>query len=559
MSSSGRPERGRLRALRKAYAERLPIRIAELAGSCRDVIEGNGAVDRLEHARQLASGLAGSAGGFGYSRVSSVAHRLDELLIDILGAGAAEPDQREALGTLLDELDRAAAHPDDARARARTQPNLVSASDVAHRRARTHPDPLPRSVYIIDEDAHLSGQTATQLSMFGYQVRTFTDAEELVQAINDEPPSALITDIVSANGELAGAELSRGLRDHGHGFPILFVSARRDLTARLEAVRAGGNEYLLEPFDTVELIEKLDQLTTDKPADPFRVLVVDAKPDLGQRCVPALERAGMRTHQVDQPMRIMESLVNFRPDVVLMEVDLPQYDGLELAMAIRQQDAYVTIPIVFVTSDPRFGSRLVKSQLGGEPHLVTPFADDYLIFTVVSQARRSRTLQSLMVRDSLTGLLNHTRIKEQLQYEVDRARRDGSQLSYAMLDIDHFKSVNDTFGHPAGDRVLKSLARLLQRCLRKTDFVGRYGGDEFAVVLPGTDGRSATRLLDSIRQTFTQVREEWSSKDAPSTGFSCGVSNFSNQLTGAELNAVADRALYDAKKAGRNRVVLAGD
>ncbi|MDX8399404.1 MAG: GGDEF domain-containing protein, partial [Gallionellaceae bacterium] len=185
-----------------------------------------------------------------------------------------------------------------------------------------------------------------------------------------------------------------------------------------------------------------------------------------------------------------------------------------------------------------------------------PIQADHLVSSVSSRIQRSLLLRSFMVRDSLTGLLNHTTIKEQLEREVARAKRQGLPLTFAMVDIDLFKKVNDTYGHPAGDRVIKSLARLLKQRLRENDLIGRYGGEEFAVVLVDTDGASAITVLDSIRKDFSQLHHLADDKEFTTT-FSCGIATFNGSNSSAKLCDEADKALYKAKHAGRNQIMLA--
>jgi diguanylate cyclase (GGDEF)-like protein len=114
--------------------------------------------------------------------------------------------------------------------------------------------------------------------------------------------------------------------------------------------------------------------------------------------------------------------------------------------------------------------------------LTKPVAPEELVVTVINRARRYRKLRSYIINDSLTGLLNHSHLYAQLEYEVLRAKRDQRALSLVMLDLDHFKAINDTYGHPAGDEVLVNLARFLKERLRRSDLISRYGGEEFAIV-----------------------------------------------------------------------------
>jgi diguanylate cyclase (GGDEF)-like protein len=143
-----------------------------------------------------------------------------------------------------------------------------------------------------------------------------------------------------------------------------------------------------------------------------------------------------------------------------------------------------------------------------------------------------------------------------LDIEMARAARQNSGLFFAIVDIDKFKLVNDTYGHPTGDRVIKSLSRLLQQRLRKVDIVGRVGGEEFAVILIDTDEENAVRVLNELREHYARVNHHSGEVEFRSS-FSCGVANFNNYSTAQELNEAADRALYAAKEGGRNQVVLA--
>ena len=144
---------------------------------------------------------------------------------------------------------------------------------------------------------------------------------------------------------------------------------------------------------------------------------------------------------------------------------MPGCSGLELAQVIRQQRAYDAIPLVFLSSENCPEKQLAAIGLGGDAFLTKPVSDHQLIASITSRAERSRMVRSLMVRDSLTGLFNHAHIKEQLSLEASRAARAGANFSFVMLDIDHFKQVNDSYGHPTGDRVIQSLSQMLMHQL----------------------------------------------------------------------------------------------
>ena len=174
-----------------------------------------------------------------------------------------------------------------------------------------------------------------------------------------------------------------------------------------------------------------------------------------------------------------------------------------------------------------------------------------------SKIERYRTLRRAMQCDSLTGLYNHGTVKDKLATAVQQATDAQRPLSVAMIDIDHFKSINDSYGHPMGDQVIRNLAWFLRQHLRRSDLIGRYGGEEFLVVLPATDGRRAVARLDSIRRDFGQVKHPFNETWCKAT-LSAGVTELRDGAGAEALIKQADEALYAAKRAGRNRVVKAG-
>ncbi len=396
-------------------------------------------------------------------------------------------------------------------------------------------------------------EAAVQLGYYGYVAELFDSPAALLAAEARNPTGALVdcggTACLSEANQKALTELSSRV-------PLACMSSSGSIDARLAAVRMGCQAYFTRPLDMASLLDTLDRLTAPPQAEAGKVLIIDDSPALAAFYAAHLNAAGFVTQVVNDPLKTLEALNEHPPELILLDMNMPGASGEEIAKVIRQQEAYLSIPIVFLSAESDVGRQREAMSLGGDEFLHKPIEPEHLISAVKSRVIRYRSLRALMVRDSLTGLLNHTSFKERLRAEVARAKRQGKPLSVALLDIDLFKKVNDTYGHPAGDRVIKSLSRLLKQRLRGADLIGRYGGEEFAVALPDTPIEGALRALDNIRESFAAIVQHAGDKTFQ-VSLSAGVSQYTAASDGESLIQAADEALYVAKHEGRNQVKAA--
>ena len=585
--------RDQLARLRRDYATQLPAKIerlrelrrtfgiacaANMPGGNADVsatdVSGGMAEGEIEAGEvlhdlhRLAHSLAGSGGTYDFPDLSQAARALETRLKSLEGAphaaNLAEIDadiERVVAATQESAPDEpwpngippVAASSGSNSSQSETAPARNS-DELSGTTGVPWPGSARRLVYLSGSGDETREMTQ-QIAPFGYELRAFNATDDLQHALADQRPDAIIANAATP-AELESLREILQAHDSGVQPRLLFVSERGDMEARLQAVRVGGDAYFAKPLDVSEMIDKLDALTAHEEPSPYRILIVDDEEHLASFYALTLQQAGMSTAAISDPLHVMQILSDFRPDLILMDVYMPQCTGLELAMVIRQQEDYVSIPIVFLSAETDLQKQMAAMSSGGDDFLVKPIQPEHLVSSVATRAARSRTLRSFMIRDSLTGLLNHTTTKEQLEIEVLRARRSSDVLSFAMLDIDRFKSVNDSYGHLIGDRVIKSMARILGQRLRKTDIIGRYGGEEFAAILPGTDGETALRVLDEIRRGFGEIHHHSTKGDFAVT-FSCGIAEFPHCRDAANLGDSADKALYEAKRSGRNRVICA--
>jgi diguanylate cyclase (GGDEF)-like protein len=543
-----------LALLAKAYTDEIPGKLTQMR-SVWDQFCDQKDQRLLITLHRLAHNMAGSAATFGLHSLSDHARRFDLFLKKILDTQLPPTaDQEQQVFAFLDALYRVS--PQKAAEKV-TVFQSYQGSDVSRNRLGSELQRQHKLVFIVDDDPIVASELSLQIGYFGYQVKTFHQLKDLTEAIHEQIPAAIILDIMFPEGHLAGIEIIEQVQEiyHVH-IPLIFTSIRNDMEARLQAVRAKGDAYFTKPVQVGSLIDKLDWLTSHRQEEPFRVLIVDDEVSLANYHATILQQAGMLTCCVTDPMQVLQPLVEFRPDLILIDVYMPQCSGLELASVIRQQETYISVPIVFLSTEMNQGKQQDAMRLGGDDFLTKPIRPERLIGAITSRVERYRILRSLMIRDSLTGLLNHTRTKEQLDLELVRAEKYHQPLAFVMLDLDHFKSVNDLYGHASGDSVLKSLSRLLLQRLRQTDIVGRYGGEEFAVVLTNTDGVGAVHVMNEIRDGFAQIRHYANGKEFTVT-FSCGIACYPDYQDNRNLCDAADEALYRAKNSGRNCVVLA--
>ena len=412
-------------------------------------------------------------------------------------------------------------------------------------------------IYLADDDPDSTEALAAQLQHFGYSIQSFTSLEALRVAVQEALPAAILMDILFPAGDPAGSEGIRAWQgEYNNLLPVFFLSARDDLAARLQAIRSGGQDYFVKPVDIGVLVDALDKIIVAEEPEPYRVLIVDDSKTQAKISALCLAQAGIKARTVNNPFDVLHAINEYRPDLLLLDLYMPECTGLELAQVIRQMRAFVSLPIAYLSAETDRVKQLAAVSQGGDDFLTKPIKPDHLIAAVKARIERYRQLQALMLRDSLTGLYNHTIIRERLGQEVARATRNNQPLALAMIDIDLFKKVNDTYGHATGDRVLKALAHLFTRRLRQSDVIGRYGGEEFVAILPNTSGEAACQVIDELRETFAQVRHI-SEGQAFGVTFSCGAATTPQYQTPAALSEAADRALYRAKSEGRNRVVLA--
>lgn len=409
-----------------------------------------------------------------------------------------------------------------------------------------------KPVYVCFADQTLASALGEQLQFFGIPAQVTTDAEALDHVMHRRLPAALIVGTEFSGDGIQAARSAQSILSKP--IPVFFQSATEpDIRMRLEATRAHAVYFQEGALDIGLLVQELSKVYNFRAERPYRVLVVDDSRSQSLFTERTLNQAAMITLSVNDPMTVLETLQAFKPDAVLMDMYMPGCTGIEVARIIRQQPVYNTLPILYLSAEQDISKQMDAIDQGGDDFLTKPVAADVLIATVRHRCIRHRSLKDQMIRDSLTGLLDHNNILEALKQGISDAQQKQQPLCFAMIDIDHFKAVNDNHGHPMGDRIIRSLALYLRQRFRATDSVGRYGGEEFALVLPDTHLDDAERLLNEVCAGFARIEHDAGGRLLKTT-FSGGVAAHTEGMDASDLSEAADQALYQAKHDGRNAI-----
>ncbi len=255
----------------------------------------------------------------------------------------------------------------------------------------------------------------------------------------------------------------------------------------------------------------------------------------------------------------LERIHQLQPSLVVLDLEMPGMDGFEVLRRMKDDISTSDIPVVVLSGMQSPNDKVTAFDLGAVDYITKPFDLMELRVRLRAALKMRHLIQMLAQRaqiDGLTGLWNRAHFDERWSEEVKRAERSGSPLSLAVFDLDHFKQVNDTYGHPAGDAVLQGVARLLQQVARQADVACRYGGEEFVVIMPDTPPEQALNLCERVRVALSDT--DWPGKPSREVTISAGVagSNGPTSTGRDEWIEIADKNLYRAKSQGRNRACM---
>lgn len=291
----------------------------------------------------------------------------------------------------------------------------------------------------------------------------------------------------------------------------------------------------------------------------MKVLIVDDSPDALAIAKARLAKELLDLLVAGGGLEGLETARREHPDLILLDVDMPDMTGFDVCRAIKSDADLCMTPIIFLSGSTDASAKVKGLDLGAVDYVTKPF-DAFELRARVRAALRTKHLQDLLMRyasvDPLTELPNRRALLDRMEQQWAHIQRHGGSLAFIMADLDHFKKINDAFGHSAGDRLLMCAATTILSQGRETDVTGRYGGEEFAILATGETAEGAAALAERCRQAVEKSEVVIEGKSVQITA-SFGVADSNGADSPQAIIDLADQALYEAKAAGRNRVHVA--
>ena len=427
-----------------------------------------------------------------------------------------------------------------------------------------------------------------------FEVNIAYDGHDALQQASMLEPDIILLDVMMPG--MDGFEVCRRLKADAktQHIPVIMVTALDQADDRVKGLEAGADDFLTKPVNDIALLARVKSLVrlktvTDElrmrsatgdemglpenggwdnniSAIPGNVLLVEDDPVAAQNIISALSpphHVIIEDHPVEAVMRAVENDV----DLVVVSLNLDGYDGLRMCSQLRSLNHTRQMPIITIVEYGDYVRLARGLDLGVNDYIMRPIDENEMFARARTQLRRRRNAEKLRqellkniehaVTDALTGLHNRRYMETHMNTLFERAVNMDKDLSVLIMDIDFFKSVNDTHGHDVGDKVLQVFARRAQANIRNKDLLCRYGGEEFVVIMPDTNKAVAMQIAERMRADVAETPFNVGEDITPlNITMSIGVGTIESPVDRPEdVLKRADRALYQAKREGRNRVI----
>jgi two-component system cell cycle response regulator len=425
-----------------------------------------------------------------------------------------------------------------------------------------------------------------------YTVLTAYSGKQALEILNNNKIDVVLLDVMMP--EMDGYETCRRIKANPSTthVPVVMVTALSEVEDKVKGLEAGADEFLTKPVNDMALFARVKSLSRIKTiVDELRlrnqtnselglseesliedfstsnILIIDDDVVQAKNISRQITKLTPNIKIIDNNDAALELIKTFVPDLIIISAQLESGDPLRICVSLRTIESIRNTPFVLIAEEETIALVIKGIELGVNDYFIYPVDDNELIARIKTQLRRKHYQDKLKnnltenlnmaVKDGLTDIYNRRYFDAHLKQMINSANETGELLMLVMLDIDHFKPINDKYGHQVGDEILKLFAVIIKNCTRLTDFAARYGGEEFALVLHSVKH-------DYVMNIAERIREEIEAKEFIINGLnepirltaSIGVGVYKSGQTIEEFIKVADNALYKAKNSGRNKVIL---
>ncbi len=532
---------------KQAYLRHLPERIGAIEENWSSLYNESWNQAKLTRLFQRIQDLAGSAGKFGLIQVSESVYSLEQYFKDIIHTEQRpSPKQSKEVGALIKSLKAVVGHA--------RQPDTGTIP---------HPNGNNSRLYYLRLNDSVAPGLGGALESLNCTLLQFQSVDDLLKAIDGQAPDALIIDAQMLN--TAGAlkiKLRQIKADKGSSPPMTVISSSSNLDIRLHAMRSGAAAFFVAPLDIPPVAARIKQLATPIIRKSFRVMIVDDDPTQADFAAAILRKADMETCTVTEPLQVLKTMDVFRPDLILMDLYMPDADGMELTSIIREQNEFVGIPIVFVSGEQDMDKQLDALSVGGDDFIAKPIRPRHLMSTIKNRVQRARALQhqypAQSARDPVTGLFNRRHFFERLDNTVasDTPHPTARGVLYASLD--HKESIQQQIGIGQTDALLAEIGSLLASVTEPQDVCARIEDNGFAIMAKRPLNENLQDLAQSLAFAVAGQRFE-SAQHVNQPTLSIGICYFEAAPDDASgLVGRAHKACTQAAQDGGNHITVYG-
>jgi len=410
------------------------------------------------------------------------------------------------------------------------------------------------SVCILGDKDGLMAELAGALKDLECELQYFSDTESLLKQLEIQPPKLIVADTAALpHMPPLSAELVRLQSHMSIKIPLIFISSSTALQLRVDAIRAGGDGYFVTPLDAVAVATQIRDMALPDQKKPYSVLVVEDDPTQADFAASILRKAGMEVLQVTEPVKVIKSLRNFKPDLILMDIYMPEVNGLELTTIIRDHKEFVTIPIVFVSGEQNTDKQLDALSVGGDDFIAKPIRPKHLLGIVETKIRRARQLLSATGQppkhDRVTGLFSRQHFLDHIAKFIDDDTAP-TPAGVILVQPDKLATLRDKIGVGGVDHLLSELSTVITQQVRDQDLAARIDEHSVAVLLR-RDTEEA--MIDQAEQILNRISQHRFAEGLEVTGSIglCFIDGHSENANG--IISRAQRACEQAAAHGGNR------